>query len=225
MKHAMLLLLTAALLSASLASCGGDANADLMSPLPGDQTGDENGVIDTTAEPEDPDSLTQRLLVDDGLEERDFSARTFTVLGDEEYEDYYIIAEETGDVMDDAVFLRNAAVAERFNIVIDAKVFAETELIGTLKNTVMAGDDAYQLFAGHIIYAGNAVGQGVYYNWYDVPHIDFSKPWWSQSTVEDLTYDGKAFLAMGDYALSTVDSTYCMFYNKQLASEYDLPDM
>ncbi|MBE6657142.1 MAG: hypothetical protein E7604_01730 [Ruminococcaceae bacterium] len=223
MKTMTTALLLTAMLTASLASCG-DA-ADSMITPPDDLPADSNNTIETSVETEEPDALEQRMLVDDGLPEQDFGGRTFRILGDEEYEDYYIMQEETGDVLDDAIFLRNAVVSERFNVVIEANVIEEGRLTGTLKNSVMAGDDEYQLFAGHIIYAGNAVSQGIYYNWYDMPHIDFTKPWWSQSTVEDLTYDDKAFLAMGDFALSTVDSTYCMYYNKQIAAEYDLPDM
>ncbi len=225
MKHtrAITLLLLASTLSAAMISCGdtADNTPTDMKDIPADS----GAVIETSAVTEELDALEQRMLVDDGLEDTDFGGRTFRILGDEEYEDYYIIPEETGDVLDDSVFLRNAVVSERFNVVIEANVIEEGRLTGTLKNSVMAGDDEYQLFAGHIIYAGNAVGQGIYYNWYDMPHIDFSKPWWSQSTVEDLTYDGKAFLAMGDFALSTVDSTYCIYYNKQIAADYDLPDM
>lgn len=90
---------------------------------------------------------------------------------------------------------------------------------------MLAGDDAYHLYAGHIIYAGQAVVDDLYHNWYDIPYIDFTKPWWSQSTIDDLTYASKAFLAMGDFALTTIDSTYAMYFNKQLAENYDLPNM
>ena len=222
MKTTISALLLAALLAVSLTSCGGGTEQPT-----GDTAGDvtDAPAADTSAETEELDALEQRLLVDDGLEDTDFSGRIFRILGDDACEDYYTMEAETGDVLDDAVYERNAIVSDRFNVVIEANVFDEGKLVSTLKNSVMAGDDEYQLFAGHIIYAGNAVGQGIYYNWYDMPHIDFSKPWWSDSTVEDLTYDGKAFIAMGDFALSTIDSTYCIYYNKQIASEYDLPDL
>ncbi len=225
MKHTQIttLLLLASMLSAAMISCS-DTSAN--TPAEKEDIPAESGAVtETSAETEELDALEQRMLVDDGLEDTDFGGRTFRILGDDACEDYYVIAEETGDILDDAVYMRNAVVQERFNVIIEANVFDEGSLTGTLKNSVMAGDDEYQLFAGHIIFAGNAVGQGIYYNWYDMPHIDFSKPWWSDSTVEDLTYDGKAFIAMGDFALTTIDSTYCIYYNKQIAAEYDLPDM
>ena len=89
----------------------------------------------------------------------------------------------------------------------------------------MAGDDAYQLFAGHAIYNGWVVESGVFLNWYDVDYIDFSKPWWSKSTVEDLTYNDIAFLAIGDFVLSAVTLTYAMYFNKQLVEDFGIPDI
>ena len=219
MKHTHLsTLILTALLASSLVSCGGDT------AVTQDST-DAVTTADTAAETEELDALAQRMLVDDGLEDKDFGGRTFRILGDEECVNHYLMEEQTGDVMDDAVYERNLAVTERFNIVLEAEVFEESQMAKTLKNSVMAADDAYQLFSGHIIYAGNAVCDNVYYNLNELPNIDFSKPWWSQSTIDDLSYDGKAFIAMGDFALSTIYSTYCFFYNKQIAAEYDMEDM
>lgn len=214
---AWLLLCAAVTASASSMLACGDASGK---PDAGSETQTQ------TVETEEPvDSLTARMNVDDGVETEDFNGRTFKILGDDGYTDYYLMEEETGDVLEDSIFLRNSAIQERFNIVLDAYVVDEQQLVPSLKASVMAGDEEYQLFAGHIIYAGQAICDGLYYNWYDMPHIDFSKPWWSDSNVQDLTYDGKAFIAMGDFALSTVAATYAMFFNKQIAADYDLEDM
>ncbi|MDD4773528.1 MAG: hypothetical protein PHZ09_07965, partial [Eubacteriales bacterium] len=160
-----------------------------------------------------------------GIETEDFDGKSFHIIGDAACTDWYNREELTGDVLEDAIYQRNILVSERFNITIEATVFNEVDQPARLKNSVMAGDDAYQLYAGHIIYAGQAVGDDLYNDWYNIPHIDFDKPWWSRSTVEDLTYAGKAFLAMGDFALSTIDSTYAMYFNKQLAADFSVPDM
>lgn len=221
MKHSKMtaILTLTALLTASLLSCGTDGGT------PAGSNADNTPESDTAPVTEELDSLEQRMLVDDELEDRDFGGRTFRILGDDACLDYYIIEQQTGDIMDDTVYERNLAVTERFNIVLEAEVFEESQMAKQLKNSVMAADDAYQLFSGHIIYAGNAVCDNVYYNLLEMPHINFSKPWWSQSTLDDLSYDGKAFIAMGDFALTTIASTYCFYYNKHIAAEYDMADM
>lgn len=204
---------------AAASSCGGGASDTEQTKAA------ESGTAADTVQIEEQDALEARQNIDDGLGNPDFGGKTFRIMGDDGYEDYYSQDEETGDALDDAVYARNLAVTDRFNITLETTVFPEDQLITKLKSSVMAGDDEYQLFAGHIIYAGQAVCDSLYLNWYKVPHIDFTKPWWASSTIEDLTYDGKAFIAIGDYALSAVDSAYCVYYNKQIASDYDLPDM
>jgi len=210
------LLVSSMLLSAAaLAGCGDTA---------------EETTADTTANTvetavETKDALEARLDVSDGLPEADFGGQTFMVCGDDACIDYYTVEEETGETVNDAVFRRNMNVQERYNVLIDANVFPEDQIVKNAKNSVMAADNAYQIIACHIIYLGMAAVDGFMYDWYDLPHVDFEKPWWSFSTVEDLTYKDMAFIAIGDFALSSIDSTYCMFYNKELALDYGLPDM
>ena len=84
-------------------------------------------------ETEEVDSLAARMKVSDGLENTDFGGKTFRILGDDACLDYYLMEEETGDVLDDSIYQRNMAVSERFNVELDAKVFPEAELTKTLK--------------------------------------------------------------------------------------------
>ena len=67
--------------------------------------------------------------------------------------------------------------------------------------------------------------KGYYLNWYEVPNIDFTRSWWSDSNINDLTINGRCFLAMGDFALSTIGGTYCMYYDKQEAQNYQIEDL
>lgn len=219
-KQLISLLLTAAIIAAvcvTAVACSDSASDD--------SSAQSSSVSDTAPAEEKVDSLAARRDVPDNVETVDYEGRSFHIIGDDACTDWYTREEMTGDVLEDAIYQRNLDVTERFNISIDAVVYEESSQPGMLKKSVLAGDDAFQLYAGHIIYAGQAVGDDLYHNWYDIPSVDFSRPWWSQSTVEDLTYASKAFLAMGDFALTTIDSTYAMYFNKQLAENYDLPDM
>jgi len=209
------LTLVLCMLLAAMAGCGDTAQND--------QTDTADAAVETEAETKD--SLAARLDVSDNLPDADFGGSTFMICGDDAYLSYYIVEEQTGEVVNDAVFQRNLKVQERYNVSIDANVFAESELMKNVKNSVLAADDAYQMIACHIIMQGMAAVDGTMYNWYDLPYVNFDQPWWSDSTKEDLTYKNMAFIAIGDFGLSSIYSTYCMFYNKELAVEYSLPNM
>jgi hypothetical protein len=55
--------------------------------------------------------------------------------------------------------------------------------------------------------------------------VNFDKPWWSDSNEENLTYDGYCPVAIGDFALSALSFTYCVYYNKTKGLDYNIPDV
>ena len=230
-KRLLSLILTAAMLTGPLCACSESKTGEASEPETQAQAAVQQSPSDGTpdAVPEEPevekDSLDAREDVSDNLPAADFGGRTFTVAGDNGYESFYLAEEPNGEVVNDAIWKRNQTVSERFNIQLDANVFDEGSITGYVKNSVYSGDDAYQLISGHIIYLGMAAADKIMYDMRALPHIDFTRPWWSPSTTDDLTYKGMTFIAIGDFALSTVAETYCMFYNKELAQDFSLPDM
>ena len=94
-----------------------------------------------------------------------------------------------------------------------------------LKKSVLSGGDDYDMIIDHMINMGSAVYTKVFYNWYDVPNINFDKPWWISDATNKLKINGKSFYALSDLSFNTLDYTYCMFFNKRILADYgiDLP--
>ena len=61
----------------------------------------------------------------------------------------YTFDELSGDVLNDAVYYRNLAVEEKFEVDVQEVVGAGDAYGTNARNTIMAGDDAYQLVAAH----------------------------------------------------------------------------
>ena len=189
MKKHILAMLIIALLLPAIAACG-NGNGSNTEETTTDTTADTTAVAET-----ETDSLEARAAISDGLPDADFEGRTFAIIGDDGFD--FILADElTGEVVNDAIFARNHAVCDRFNVKLDSVVYDENKITEQAKNVVLAGDDSFQMVSGHIILLGMAAVNDIMYNWYDLPHIDFSKPWWSPSTEEDLRYKDKAFIAI-----------------------------
>ncbi|MGI6743060.1 MAG: hypothetical protein ACOX4O_05275 [Eubacteriales bacterium] len=207
---AALMLTSAALISA----CGKSET------LPADDPGATEA--ETTA-PETLSELEARAAVPDELPEADFGGYNYRIVCENDQSWYYYNEEQTGDVINDAVFLRNAAVGERFNFELTMANCSDYGANGSfMQKAVLAGDDAFDLACSHIVNISGLVLKDIFMNWYDIPHINFEKPWWSRSNIEDLTYSGVAILGIGDYALSAIGRTYCMFFNRQLAETYGI---
>ena len=221
-RIAAFLLAALTLVPAVMTSCDGDG-----------QTGTETNNADTAsaavteAQTDPADPLAARLLVDDGVETRDFDGAPYRIVTCDGQTNFYWLEAETGEVVDDAIFRRNSKVEERFNINIEVALDGATsgDASRHISNAVQAGDDVIELVAMHVVECALLAIKSTFRNWYDIPDIDFSKPWWSDSTARDLTYNGIAPVAVGDFALSAISKTYCTFYNKTLAENYDLPNM
>ena len=91
-----------------------------------------------------------------------------------------------------------------------------------IERSVMAGDDSYDLYAGHAIVSGGPAMNGIFLNWHNVENVDFTQPWWQQNSVEALTIDGVMPLVPSYMTMTVVSNTYCMFYNKEIAANYQL---
>ena len=202
-----------------LASCGGDGTTAVT------DAATEAGT-ESTVETEPMDALDARKLVDDELGEHDLGGYEFRIVTTDNKGDTIWVEEATGDVIDDAVYERNSAVEERFNAkIVLAMDEPYNDAFSNVTRSIKAAEDAYDLLSAHVVGLGQISISGYFLNWYDVPHIDFEKPWWSDSTVNDLTYNGVCVTAIGDMALSALSAAYCVFYNKRLGAEYDFPDL
>ena len=165
--------------------------------------------------------------IPDDLPEADFGGREFTTLTYDPYSTNYYIEQEDGDVINDAVYRRNLAVSERFNVklkVISAPTFEDANK--QVVSSIMAEDEDFQLIENHVIGLAKLATNDLFMNWYDIPHIDFSKPWWAKSTTEDLTYKKDvALFAIGDYSLTSLSGTYCYYFDTKEAVDYNLEDL
>jgi len=209
------LFLASILMSAAMTACGGDDTGTA------DTTPDTVGSAAET-EPVEDDIFSQRLRENDNLPEKDFGGRTFRLLNDGHAGSF---AEQDGDVVNDAIYSRNLTVQERFNITLeDLNQGTGDATKAFVTQAINAGDDAFDLVMTHSITAGDLALEDYYLNWYEIPHIDFTRPWWAATTRENLSVNDVCPLAIGDYALMSYGQTVCMYFNKQLIENYDLPD-
>ncbi len=227
-KKMITCLLLIAMLTGTLVGCGDNVSTE---------TKDAAAATDTTVtetQKETTEAESRKAIADD-LPASDFGGKEFIVLGAaansnpiEDFRGFVIADEMTGEIVNDAVYNRNLTISERFNAVIgyEAPGSGYSDSNNFVKKAVTSGEaDAFHLASFHVVSNGSLVTQGYYMNWYDIPHIDFSKPWWSDSTVNDLTENGRCFLAVGDAAVSSVSQTYCMLVNKTKLVDYDVPNV
>ena len=167
--------------------------------------------------------FADRQNIDDGIGEHDFGGTEFTVvLSTKQMQEPYFAAEQSGAIIDDAVYKRNLDIEERFNV---SLVLKDTggdwdEVATAVKKSVMAGDGAYDLGLVHT-FAGltGLVGSGYLYDWNQIPGVDMDRPWWNPNIKETLTIDNRLYVASSDYVYQRPGVIY---FNKQMITDFEL---
>lgn len=205
---AWLLLLAAA---AATASCGG-----------GDTTSDSTAAVtEKTTE-----TVIEDNRVSDDLPEMNYEGDSVTILYREEVA-YEFDTEQTGEPVDDAVYDRNRAISERFNLTLDymgrpGLWATEAEYKGLITNTVLAGDSTFDIITGQSNIVLPLATENIYLDLADAKYIDYSKPYWKDGFHDNATIHGHLYAVSGDYALTTLTETNVLLFHAGLFNDYDI---
>ena len=135
------------------------------------------------------------------------------------------LAEDDEDAVRSAVFKRNKAVEERYHITIEGFESSNGNYETDALNTILAGDDAYDVIFPHSRAAMAYAMQDALYNVYDIPSIDTAQPWWSKALKNDFEVGGKLYFLDGDISMHSLHHAMCLFFNKRIFDElgFDYP--
>jgi hypothetical protein len=215
-KKLSLILLAAILCLAPIvmAACGGD-----NSSAPAD-----TDAADTTLASEE--TVTENPF-DPKLPEKDYGGANFTILtkGVSAYNEWGEMSiwteSENGEVLNDAIYGRNRDVEEQFNIVI--KEFQSGSPSNDTKKSVQAGDNAYDIVMPAFGDCGSLAASGFFIDMHDLQYVDFTKNWWDQRSIEDLSIMKRLYFVGSDISYLNNDATWCTMFNKEMIVSYGVP--
>ena len=207
MLKRMITLLLAVSMLVSMTACGGsEQGADTTTA----------GTVDTTTietEPEEPLELPEGL---------DYKGYSFKVLSRPDTRAEEILAEEeTGEILTDSVYRRNRLVEELLNIDFEV-LLSSSDYETDALNTILAGDDSYDVVFPAARAAFTYAQNEVCLNWHDVPNIDLTKSWWIQDIVENFSINGKLYCMTGDLSQASLGASVGMVFNKSIFDDYNI---
>ena len=211
------LILTAVCILASLAllSCGERADAPAA----------------VTNAPEIPEQTTSAETADylDTLEKRDLEGRTITVCAENmsvRIANFHSGA-QNGEVLNDALYLRDSQVAERYNAVIEYfPLDNRNKVVTAVTQSVLAGDGTFGYAIGSMTAgASEMLKAGVLYRLSDIPHIRTGADYWYPSANECLKIGNDLYFAASPIAAGFFATPFGMSFNKRLTESYGFPDL
>ncbi|MGM9626288.1 MAG: hypothetical protein ACI3XM_11355 [Eubacteriales bacterium] len=185
-------------------------------------TSDNKTYTDTTRE---TDLISAETELTDGLGDYDFNGAAFNIVTCEGYFfSPYDVEAETGDLLDDAAYQRNRTIEDRFNcdIVYNMLSGSGSEPADAIRNTVAAGDDAYQLGIVHPYIGLSGLITGAYVlDMSNIPNLNYDKPWWNATFNKALSIGNILPCASSDFIYF---NSGCIYFNKELAGKYNIED-
>jgi len=227
MKKLLAILLIAALCLSVLGLFSCNTASDEKNEAASDE---KNEASDKAENEEEGEQATERLYPE--LEAKDFGGYEFTFLvrGVEslgadwvEWVQRDIVADEVnGDVINDAVYNRNTKIEDKYNIKITQISVDNPQVESNVSKAVKAGDDIYDVVVPHLTQFPASAQAGYYVDFFSIPNMDLSKPWWDQGTIRDLSIINKLFILQGALLVLDNDAMEAMIFNKAVLQEYEI---
>ena len=201
------LLLAALLASSALSACGSE-------PVNTDNGGDTSAA-DTSAEAEKGYDYPT-----------DYSGDTVNILNIEDIFSMHAVidtGETNGDTLNDTQYNAVRKLEDMTGITWnETNVDLMSEFSNIVQQTILAGDDEYD-----IIYQGSMdfykfTSQGFYLNLLDYDEIALDQPWWLASYNDYNVINGKLYTAMGYSNFTVVDAICCLMFNQSMMENLNL---
>ena len=221
MKKTLCLILALLMLTSSFASCSNN-NSDKT-----EDTTESTETVPVLAESTETETEETTPAITDDLPEIKFEGHDYKIYNtNPETNTWYTTVhvtfeEDTGEPITSAIFYRNLAVEERF----DVKITEIEHTSAEAKAVITAGtaDDMDLILTD----GGEAIGFIQNNNVYDlntVDYIDLDKPYWDQNARKYLSIAGHYYGGVGDFLTTSLDETVGLFFNRALLESYNLED-
>ena len=200
--------------SALLCSCGENNKADAgNTEAPAENSGDE--IAAPEAAPE----------ISDGLPELDFGGYDFRITSYSNIRDRVFAENDIGEVINDAQYSARVTVEERFNVKIslaEAGGSTDGSDLTAVKKSILAGDDEFDLVHAHDITLCTNSLENIFVNLYNIPNLDFAKPWWPANSVDSLTVLGQMYVYSNAMTTDSIGNIRVIYINKDKARDYGI---
>lgn len=159
-----------------------------------------------------------------GVTQKDYDGHEFVILNGctASWYSYTSIAPEetSGEPVKDAFVERNLRTSDYLNITI--KENNDGDSMNILKNAVKAGTNDFDMA---LVTLMNSYAVAMENNIFDLNTLesaDFSKVWWDQNAVNDLTINNKLYFITSDFDTTRFDGIRSLYFNKAMIDQMGL---
>lgn len=176
-----------------------------------------------TVAPEPTDEEIRNSISDD-LPDTDCEGKEFRLFAFDKMEKFFFADEQDGEIINDSIYTANKTVEERFNtdIVFVDSGGDDVSHNNAIKASILANDNTFEVAENHDSLSGASAMEGLYLNLYEIPYLNFEKPWWPSNAVSSLTFMEQMYVGSSNMSYKGFHFTRVLFFNKALIEDYNL---
>ena len=185
------------------------------------ETPSAESVSEEAVSPEEAEDAEEELS--DDLPDVKFDGRDYVIYTRsccENHKKGVYMPEMTGEVVDDAIYERNLAVQERFDVNIPEPLLGPDGECAELNASVQAGDDMCDVAIMHYKWLGNSATSGYFIDAASVGYLGLEKPWWYQNVNDAYSFAGHYYVLVGMYDLDNYYDSVATYFNKNMFADY-----
>ncbi|MBR5679361.1 MAG: hypothetical protein IKX19_01800, partial [Clostridia bacterium] len=164
--------------------------------------------------------------VTDDIPDTDFGGADFVILTSSTQTQHSITAynEQTGDVLNDAMFDRTQLVAQKYNIhfLDDFVPGASDAALNAFTNSVKAGDGDFDLAMLLERRAFNMTGEGYFADQRELKYVNPEKPYWFRDVNNAINFTDHMFISYGATQICLYDMTHVLLFNQNMLANLGL---
>lgn len=189
----------------------------------------DDGTETTTAAGSSEESTSEEVTTQDNLPELDFAQAEIRFISrDSDWVRGEIaVDDQSGDLINDAIYNRNIAVEERLNIKIkDYKIAGDNYAVSNeIRTAVKSGVDDYDILANSVYSTIMYTTENIFYNLYDCEYLDLEQRYWSQGFNQAASVGNAQYMCTGSVALTLYRYMFVTFFNKNMFEENNVGNM
>lgn len=132
--------------------------------------------------------------------------------------------ETDGEVLNDAIYERSREAESALNFTIEESrpLTDMAEHNKLIQNTVLAGDDVYDVTYASINTTPALITEGYFRNLLDIDGLHLTAEWWDSVVAENAVIDDCLYFATSPMSLMPYDSAWILFFNETMMAAYDM---
>lgn len=172
-----------------------------------------------SGETETSTNNTEETNLDQMLTDDYYDGYNYRMLVRKGYTSTQYLEEDSEDIVESAIFKRNKEVESKYGITISVSESSTNGAETDALNSILAGDDAYDIIFAHSRSVFTYAVQGAAYNINDISTINLENPWWSPDIRNSCNINGNVFVLDGDFSTGGLSNSMVLFFNKRIFDE------